>query len=183
MSKALVILADGFEEIEGLTVVDCLRRGEVDVTTVSIMEKRTVCGSHNITLYADKMFDDIDFASYDAIILPGGMQGTNNLMAHEGVINQIKAFDKAGKTVAAICAAPTVLGKAGILKERSATCYPGCEKDLCAKEFTGEKVTVDGNVITGQAMGSAIDFALVLIENLESIADSDRVRAAIVYKD
>ncbi len=181
MAKVIVFLADGFEEIEALTVVDVLRRGEIDVSTVSVMDKRTVCGSHKITVYADKMFDDINFNEYDALVLPGGMGGTNNLMTHEGVKEQIKTFVSAGKTVSAICAAPTVLGASGVLKDKSATCYPGCEDRLFAGEYTGDKVTVDGNIITGQAMGSAIDFALELLARLGSIAESDRVREAIVF--
>ena len=181
MSKVIVFLADGFEEVEGLAVVDCLRRAQIDVTTVSIMSKRTVCGSHKITVYADEMFDDIDFDGYDALVLPGGMGGTNNLMAHDGVNNQIKEYAASDKIVAAICAAPTVLGQAGLLTNRRATCYPGCEDNLNALEYTKERVTVDGNIITGQAMGSVIPFALELISKLESIHAADKVSSAIVY--
>ncbi len=181
MSKVIVFLADGFEEIEGLAVVDCMRRADIEVTTVSIMSKRTVCGSHNITVYADMMFDDVDFSAYDALVLPGGMGGTNNLMAHSGVNEQIKSFAAAGKIVSAICAAPTVLGQAGLLADKKATCYPGCEDKLNALEYTQERVTVDGNIITGQAMGSVIPFAIELISRLESIHAADRVSEAIVY--
>ena len=116
MKKVCVFLADGFEEIEGLTVVDILRRAGIDTETVSVMGRKQINGSHGIIVEADKLFEEADIADADMIVLPGGMPGTLNLKAHEGLKTQILSFDSQGKYIAAICAAPTVLSELGLLK-------------------------------------------------------------------
>ena len=130
MKKVLVFLADGFEECEGLIVVDILRRAGAEVTTVSVMEKRRICSSHKIELYADVMASDVNTAEYDAVVLPGGIPGTPNLAANPMVTDTCLRFAAEGKLVAAICAAPSILGQLGLLKGKKATVYPGMEDTL-----------------------------------------------------
>ena len=182
MAKLVLFMADGFEEIEGLTVVDVLRRGGVEVTTVSIMEHRVVESSHGVKIYADAMYADVDFSAYDGLVLPGGMPGTTNLMGHDGVNEQIRAYAAAGKLVAAICAAPTVLGQAGLLKNIPATCFPGCEDKLNAAQYTQTQVEHHGNIITGQAMGAAIPFALEILKTVAGQQSAEKVASSIVFK-
>ena len=125
MKKASVFLAPGFEELEGLTVVDLLRRAGVEVTMVSIEETRIITGSHGITVEADRLFGEMDYADQDLLVLPGGMPGTTNLKNCDRLLELLHSFHKQGKMLAAICAAPTVFGHMGILEGKKATCYPG----------------------------------------------------------
>ncbi len=174
MKKVIVFLAEGFEEIEAISIIDVLRRAEVSVTTVSISKEKEVKGAHNVPVVADKLFDDVDFASYDMIVLPGGMPGAKNLQEHEGVKKQVEVFEK-DKHVGAICAAPMVLGGMGLLKGRRATCYPGFEAELIGATITNEEVTVDGNIITGKGPAFAMKFALQLVETLAGKATRNEV--------
>ena len=174
MKKVIVFLAKGFEEIEAISIIDVLRRAEVSVTTVSISKEKEVKGAHNVPVVADKLFDDVDFASYDMIVLPGGMPGAKNLQEHEGVKKQVEVFEK-DKHVGAICAAPMVLGGMGLLKGRRATCYPGFEAELIGATITNEEVTVDGNIITGKGPAFAMKFALQLVETLAGKATRNEV--------
>ena len=180
MKKVIVFLADGFEDCEAVATVDLLRRAGVDVKTASIMENRKVKSAHDIIVMADIMAQDADFAEADMIILPGGGGGTENLKKSELVRQQCLSFAK-DKMVAAICAAPTVLGELGILEGKKATCYPGCEEGLKGAEYTQETVTVDENIITGRAPGAAYAFGLELIKILEGEEASEAVRSAIVF--
>nr|WP_297169008.1 DJ-1 family glyoxalase III [uncultured Dysgonomonas sp.] len=164
MKKALIFLTTGFEEIEALATVDILRRGEVDVKTVSLTDEKTVVGSHAIPVVADVLFSDVDFTAIDMLILPGG---TTKINDHEGLKKQVKAFVEADKDIAAICAAPMVLGGLGLLRGKSATCYPGFEKYLDGANLkTQEAVVIDGKVVTGRGPGLTFDFALQLLEIL-----------------
>ncbi len=181
MSKIAVFFADGCEEIEGLTVVDMLRRANLDVVSVSVTGSREVHGSHNITFFADTTFEEVQTDTFDGAVLPGGGVGTENLGAHEGVVSLAKKFAKEGKLVAAICAAPSVLGANGILQGRRATCHPGWEDKLVGAEVVFENAVTDGNLITSRGMGTAIDFSLAIIAKL---ADEDvvaQVKKGIVY--
>lgn len=182
MAKTGVFLADGFEEIEGLTVVDILRRAGVEVITISIMGRKEVHGSHQITVLADALYEEINFAQLDAVVLPGGMPGTLNLGAHEGVKRQITAFAAEGKLVAAICAAPSVLGQNEILKGKKAVCYPGFEEELSGAEVVFDEVVQDKNIITSRGMGTAIPFALKLTEYLVAEQKAEEMAEAIIYK-
>ena len=150
MSRLGIFFADGCEEIEGLAVVDIIRRAKMDITTISITGKKEVTGSHQITFLTDALFEDVDFPELDGIILPGGMPGTLNLGAHAGVTAQVKAFAEAGKLVCAICAAPSVLGACGILNGKKATCHPGFEEKLTGASVSYDNVVTDGNVITSR---------------------------------
>ena len=181
MKKVSVFLANGFEEIEGLTVVDLLRRAEVEVTTVSITGEKTIHGAHGIDVQADKLFEEMDYENQDMLVLPGGMPGTTNLKEHEGVRRVVKDFVEEGKPVGAICAAPTILADLDLLKGKRVTCYPSCEADIQGAVLTHAPVAVDGNIITGQGVGSAIDFALKLVEKLEGPEKAKEIAEAIVY--
>ena len=174
MKKAIVFLAEGFEEIEAISVIDKLRRAEVSVTSVSIGKEKTVKGAHNVPIVADKLFEEADYSSYDMLVLPGGMPGAKNLKEHEGVKKQIKVFEK-DKQIGAICAAPMILGSMGLLKGKRATCFPGFEAELIGATVTNEPVTVDGNITTGKGPAFAIQFALQLAETLVGKATRDEV--------
>lgn len=182
MSEVCVFLADGFEEIEGLTVVDLLRRAKIDVETVSIMEKKKITGSHQIIVKADKKFEEADFSETKMLVLPGGLTGTQNLNAHEGVRRLILEFNKEGKYLAAICAAPTVFGGLGLLEGKCATAYPSMEDGLTGAKVMCEGAVTDGNITTGRGMGVSIDFALRLIEVLRDKETADQIAEQIVYK-
>lgn len=181
MSRVCVFLADGFEEIEGLTVVDILRRAGVDTAMVSIGDGLTVTGSHKIAVQADGCIKDMDFSDAELLVLPGGMPGTLHLGECEKLTGLLTQFYKEGKKVAAICAAPSVLGDLGILKGKKACCYPGFEKRLAGAEVVYDKVAVDGNVTTGRGMGTAIPFALALTAQLVSEEKALEIKKGILY--
>ena len=181
MSKVYVFLAEGFEEIEGLTVVDLLRRAKIETEMVSIMETKQVKGSHGIEVTADSMFADNDYNDAAVLVLPGGMPGTLNLGNYEGLCELLKKHYGEEKMIAAICAAPSVFGQLGFLNGRIATCYPGFESKLEGAIVCAAKVAVDENVITGKGMGAAIDFSLKLIELLVSKETADEISQGIIY--
>ncbi|MBQ8085436.1 MAG: DJ-1/PfpI family protein [Lachnospiraceae bacterium] len=181
MKKAYLFYAEGFEEVEALTVVDLLRRGKVDCVTVSVSGDYDVTGSHGITIRADRLFDERDLSDADMLILPGGMPGTNNLKAHTGLDKLIRIYAEAGKYLAAVCAAPTVYGEKGLLEGKNATCYPGLEAGLLGANAKTDSVVHDGQFITSRGMGTCIDFGLKLLELLEGKEVSDKVGKAVVY--
>lgn len=162
--KALLFLTDGFEEIEALSTVDILRRADIDVQTVSLTANNVVNGGHQVAVTADLLFEQADFTTADMLIIPGG---TTAFDEHDGLKTIVKAHNDSNKPLAAICAAPMVLGGLGLLEGKKATCYPGFEKYLTGAEVQpGQAVVVDGNLITGRGPGLAIDFALQLVETL-----------------
>lgn len=179
--KLYAFLADGFETVEALGVVDIMRRGGVEVCTVSVSDRLEVVTSHNITVLADKLFDDCDFSDADVVFLPGGLPGTKNLEAHEGLCALIDKAFADGKYIAAICAAPSVLGHRGILKGKRATCFPGYEDELDGAIPTGEGFCVDGKIITGKGMGKTIDFALAILEALTGKDNAEQIKSKIQY--
>jgi len=167
MKKIAVHLAEGFEEIEAISIIDVLRRAELNVTVVSVIENLQVTGSHGIRVVADKLFSDVNYDLVDMIILPGGMPGATNLNNHLGLREQILNFQDNKKLLGAICAAPLVFGNLGILKHIKATCYPGFENQLHGAIVTSENVEVSENIITAKGAGVAIDFALKIVELLK----------------
>lgn len=180
-ARVAIFFAPGLEECEGLITVDLLRRAGVEVDIVSINGEREVVSARQAHIVCDKLIGEIVWDSYDMLILPGGMPGTTNLAACEELCAQLRAFAEAGKAVSAICAAPTVLGRLGLLKSRRATCYPGCEDRLFAAEVIDADTVRDGNVITGRALGAAIPFALEVIAALEGAERAQKVKSSIVY--
>jgi len=182
MKKLGIFMADGCEEIEGLAVVDLVRRtGAIDITMISIGDTKQVEGAHKITFMADVLATEVNFDELDGVILPGGMPGTLNLGANETVNTVIKKFAAEGKMVAAICAAPSVLGAAGILEGRHATCYPGFEEKLTGATALEDAVVIDGHIITSRGMGTAIDFGLAIIWYLLDDETAEKVKNGIMY--
>ena len=159
MAKVYEFLANGFEEIEALAPVDIFRRGGLEVKTVSVTGSELVESSHGVTVKADLLFEDGDFTDADLLMLPGGMPGSANLNAHEGVRNALKAHYDAGKRVAAICAAPMVLGSIGILEGKRATCSPGFQTYLTGATYTGNLFEEDGLVTTGEGPAASLPYA------------------------
>ncbi len=176
-----VHLAEGFEEVEALTVVDVLRRGQVEVRTVSVTGEKVVNGSHGIPVCADILFEEADYEDCQMIVLPGGMPGAANLRDHRGLCDRIRAFRESGKGIAAICAAPMVLGSCGILEGGRATIYPGMEDELTGAEATGEDVTVWENIITGKGPGLAMAFALKVLETIRGRQVRDQVAEGLLF--
>lgn len=175
-----VFLADGFEEIEAFATVDILRRAGIEVNTVAIKRcGKNVSGTHGITMTADidkKAIKD----DFDMIVLPGGMPGTRNLENSEAVQNAIDAAVKNGRIIAAICAAPSILGHKGILKGKKAVCYPGFESDLLGAQVMNTPVCEDGNIITANGPGAAIEFGFTLAKRLG--ADADEVKKGMLWR-
>lgn len=164
MNKIFLFLADGFETVEALAPVDVMRRAGLDVVTVSIMGRKEVLSAQNVTVVADALFEDAAFESGDGFVLPGGSVGTDNLSAYEPLRALLKESFAQGRLVAAICAAPMVLGRIGILQGKRATCYPGCEGDLSGALYTAAAVEKDGNIITGCGPGASFDFGFAVVE-------------------
>jgi len=177
--KTFIFLAHGFEEIEAITTIDILRRAEIQVTTVSISDMKEVRGAHNIQILADSLFSETDFTGNNLLCLPGGMPGTKNLDAHEGLKKLIRKQVEEGNKVAAICAAPYILGKMGLLNGKEATCYPGYEDQLLGATLSEETVVKAGNIITAKGAGVAVQFALKLVAELKDQASADRIAVSI----
>lgn len=171
MAKVYEFLANGFEEIEGLAPVDILRRGGVDIKTVSVTGSEFVETSHGVTIKADMKFEDGTFEDADLLMLPGGMPGSTNLNAHEGVRKALKAQYAAGKRVAAICAAPMVLGSLGLLEGKRATCSPGFQKYLTGAVYTGNLFEEDGLVTTGEGPCATLPYAYHILSYFIPEAD------------
>ena len=185
MAKVYVFLADGFEDVEALIPVDVLRRGGVEVVTVSTTEFTQVESAHGVSIEADIQFDQSDYSDADLLMLPGGMPGASNLFEHEGVCQAVKAQFEAGKKVAAICAAPAVvLAQLGVLNDKKATCYPGFEKalDATGATYTGDLVTIDGNVTTAEGPAAAFPYAYELLTQLVDKQTSDQIAEGMRFK-
>jgi protein deglycase len=171
--KIAVHLADGFEEIEAVSIIDVLRRADLDVHVVSVTGKAEVLGAHQIIVVSDILFDKVNYDEIYMIVLPGGMPGAANLDAHAGLKSQIRKFVDEDKQIAAICAAPLVFGNMGILDGKSAVCYPGFEAYLTGAEVLKVPVVESGNIITGRGPGLAIQFALKIVEKAVSVEKAE----------
>lgn len=180
MKKAFVFLATGFEEIEAAGIIDVLRRGGIETKVISITDQYKVAGAHELEYTADALLADTDFSEADALVLPGGMPGSSNLNACDPLKELLVEQYRQGKIVAAICAAPLVLGGLGLLKGRKATCYPGFEPTLIGANVTSEIVEQDGHVITGKGPGLVFDFGLALVAALKSKSAAEEVAAGIL---
>ena len=164
MSRIAICMASGCEEIEGLTVVDVLRRAGMDIDMIAVSDEPLVTGSHGISFVTDKMIAEVNWADYDGIVLPGGIPGTPNLGASSEVTDALRLFAQEGKLLAAICAAPSVLGEQGLLQGKKATSYPGFAENMPGAVYVEDDVVWDGNVITSRGLGTAIPFALTIVE-------------------
>ena len=180
--KIIVLVAEGTEEIEALTVVDLARRAGIEVEVVSIYDEPVVKGSHNIALVADKVISEADWDNAKMIVIPGGMPGTLNIKACDTAMKQINHFNEQGKMLAAICAAPSILGEAGLLNGKKAVCYPGFEDKLMGAEVVYETVVADGNIITSRGLGTAIDFAAMIINRILGDNIAKDVLKQIIYQ-
>lgn len=169
MKKVAVHLAEGFEEIEAIGIIDVLRRADLDVQVVSVTGNLFVTGAHQVKIAADVLFDQVDYDSVDAIVLPGGLPGASNLNAHVGLKAQIEKFDREKKQLAAICAAPLVYGNLGILEGKQVVCYPGFESYLKGADVLSVPVAESENVITGRGPGVVLRFALKIVERMVSV--------------
>lgn len=172
--RVYLLLANGFEEMEVTYPISILRVAEYEVVTVSISDSKCVVGSHGVHIVADAMFDEIDMYNADAIILPGGQPGTDNLASFEP-LQAVIEYDSENKVVAAICAAPSILGNMGLLKHKEATCYPGYESALDDAVVSSSKVVTDGNIITASGPGGAKEFAFAIVNQLGTDAEHDKV--------
>lgn len=182
MSKVFLFLADGFEEIEALTVVDLLRRVKVDTVMVSVSGKKKVTGSHGISVEADELFESVDFSDGVMAVLPGGMPGTLHLQEQEGLKKLLLRYNEEKKYIAAICAAPSVLGSYHLLEGRHATCFPGFEEKLLGAKVMPDAVVIDGNIITSRGMGTSIAFGAALVSLLTTGETAAELLNTIQYR-
>ena len=182
MALVYAFMADGLEEVECLATADILARAGVTVKLVSVTGKREVRGSHGFGIRADYLLKNVDFDKADMLFLPGGQPGTTHLMECRTLCDALVEANKKGKRIAAICAAPMVLGGLGILKDRRATCYPGCEDRLNGAKYTGAGVVTDGNITTSRGLGFVFDFGLELARLLADPIAASNVSNAILYK-
>ncbi|KAA6340642.1 putative cysteine protease YraA [termite gut metagenome] len=179
MNTMYVFFVDGFEEIEAIATVDILRRGGLNAKMISVTNDKTVTGSHGIPVICDHLFSETDFIDGGMLILPGG---TVALGKHEGLCKLLVNFAEHDKPIAAICAAPSILGTLGLLKGKKAVCYPGFEKYLEGAELTGEQVAKDGNMITGKGPGATVEFALTIIEMIAGKDKAEELAQTICVK-
>ena len=180
MSQVTVHLAEGFEEIEAVTIIDVLRRAGIDVIIVSITGKSVVKGAHNIELKADLLFEEVDYLKGDMMILPGGMPGSKNLNEHKGLKSQIIKYQTSEKYLAAICAAPIVFGNLGILNGKNVVCYPGYEAQMVGAKVQTVSCITDKNIITGRGVGAALKFSLEIVRILSGEELAEQLRKAML---
>ena len=182
MAKVYAMIADGTEEVECLAVLDILRRSGIETVLVAVGETRNVVSSHKVKIEADATVDEIDFSDGDVIFLPGGLPGSENLSSCETLIAALSRANADNRRIAAICAAPgVVLGRHGFLKDRTATCFPGFEKEFQGGEYTRQGVVTDGNITTAIGLGFAIDLGIELVRLLIDEEAAESVKAKIQY--
>jgi protein deglycase len=182
MKKAFVHFAEGFEEIEALTIVDVLRRADISVQMISITGKLEVIGAHGISVTTDVLFEKADYTDAEILILPGGQPGSNNLKAHPGLSQKLVEFAKKGSKLAAICAAPLVLGGLNLLNGRDAVCYPGYENTLTGANVKQIPAVTSGNITTGRGPGAALNFSLELVSLLKGKPAADKLANAMLVQ-
>lgn len=182
MTKVYVFLADGFEEIEGLAVVDLLRRADIETTMISVMDTVEILGGHGIVVSADKVFEEVSFDDVDMLVLPGGTTGVKNLRKHVELCDRIKQFDEEEKMIGAICAAPTMLHELGILDGKNATCYQSLADKLANATYIDANVVVDEHIMTSQGFGTSIDFGLAIVEHFKGKEEAAKLANEVMYK-
>lgn len=181
MKTICIFLAEGFEETEALTPLDIMRRGGLEVKTVSVTGNKVVTGAHQVPVVADILFEELKEEDVEMIVLPGGLPGATNLDAHAGLDKLIMNFAAAAKPMAAICAAPMVYGKRGLLKGKKATCYPGFDKYLEGAEYTGNMVEVVDNFILGKGPAAAALFGFAILEKLAGASKAQEVKNGMLF--
>ena len=181
MSEVCMFFGTGYEEVEALAAVDVMRRAGVEVDMVSITGEKYVTSSHKVTVEMDCLFEDVNFENVKMIVLPGGMPGTTNLEACVPLMEQVEKFYEQGKMIAAICAAPSILGHRGMLKGRNACCYPSYESHVEGAEVTKNSCEVSDHIITARGMGCAVDFGLAIVEKLKGTEEAERIAESIIY--
>ena len=182
MKRTAILFAEGYEEVEALTVVDLLRRAKIGCDIVAVDDGVEVTGSHGIRVGADKTLSQLVMEEYDGLILPGGLRGVNNLAEDERVIDMLRRFAAAGRLTAAICAGPTVLAKAGLLQGRKACCYPGMHPHHTGAVACTDAVVPDGSIITSRGLGTAIPFALALVAYFCGEKQAQALAKSIVFQ-
>ena len=180
--QILFLMADGFEETEFVTPFDYLQRAGIDVALASVSGNTEVVGAHGLAIATDFALSGVDSAAFDGVLLPGGGPGVKNLKASAEVEKVIHEFNDKGKWIFAICAAPLVLSKAGILTDKTVTCFPGCEGELVCKKFVEDRVVVDGHIVTSRGAGTAEEFAFECIAQLGGRELSEKIRKQVVAR-
>jgi 4-methyl-5(b-hydroxyethyl)-thiazole monophosphate biosynthesis len=176
-----LFLADGFEEIEAIAAIDIFRRAEIELTTVSMSDDLVVSGAHEVRIFADALFSDVQFNNDSFFYLPGGLPGTTNLANHKGLISLIQNHSSQGGKIAAICAAPSILGKMNLLNGKEAICYPGFETALTGARISKLEIVKSGNIFTAKAAGLAIQFALDIVSELKGELIANQIKDSIYY--
>lgn len=182
MKTIYVFLATGFEDIEALTIIDVCRRAALPLQTVSVTGERIVTSSHQVGFVADMLFDDADYSNAALLFLPGGMPGAANLAAHSGLNDLIRRHYEAGRPLAAICAAPLVFGRMGLLAGHRATCYPGFEPELQGATVTGEMVVEDAPFLLGKGPAAALPLAYAIVAHFCGQEKADQIAAGMLYR-
>lgn len=182
MKTTYLFLANGFEEIEALTVVDILRRAGIEIKTVSVTSQILVEGAHHILVHADTIFEEVDFQGNQCLILPGGGPGTKHLGESKSLLTLLQKQAANGGEIAAICAAPSILGKLGLLKGKKATCYPGFQDALIGAEYTASSLEIADNIITANGPASAIQFALTIVEKISGKKVADEISDGLLVR-
>ncbi|MBR2211094.1 MAG: DJ-1/PfpI family protein [Fibrobacter sp.] len=180
--QILFLMADGFEETEFVTPFDYLQRAGIDVALASVSGKAEVVGAHGLRIASDYALSSAKIDAFDGILLPGGGPGVKNLKASAEVEKVICDFNDQDKWIFAICAAPLVLSKAGILVDRTVTCFPGCEGELVCNKFVEDRVVVDGNIVTSRGAGTAEEFAFECIAQLGGRELAEKIRKQVVAR-
>ncbi len=174
-----IFFADGFEEVEAIATLDVIRRANIEIESVGVGSKN-VTGSHGITVICDKTIEEITASdALDGIILPGGMPGTTNLLENKTVNSFIDYCDSNNLFICAICAAPMILGKKGLLKGKKAVCFPGFEEELTDAVISDEYVCIDGKIITSKGMGSAVKFGLAIVGEFIGKDTADKLESTL----
>lgn len=179
MKRVAVLFANGFEEVEALSVVDVMKRANIECLMIGL-EDLEVTSSHDVTIKMDDVFND-ELYDMDAIVLPGGMPGANNLKEDERVITLLQSMNQKNRIIGAICAGPIALQQAGIINGKKVTCYPGFDKELVDAKYTGAIVQIDGNIVTGNGPAAALAFAYTLVEQLGE--NTDALRQGMQYNE
>lgn len=176
-----LFLADGFEEIEAIAPIDIFRRADIKLTTVSISDSPIVTGAHNVKIFADILFAELQYDNDSLLFLPGGLPGTTNLESHQGLKYLIQNHSTQGGKIAAICAAPSILGKMNLLDGKEAICYPGFEDTLLGSSISKSNIVKSGSVFTAKAAGLAIQFALDIVSDLKGKELANQIKESIYY--